>query len=124
MGIFILVACILELICRQYCCKRDESDDDVVEIVYERLSEERKLDLDNLRSSAILHKLSRYTVTVSVENMLQRQTDDSDTTSSTGDETSSTGNADNDSKETDNREQSNIEIRHTLVAKMIQNILM
>lgn len=119
MGVFILVGCILELLCRQYCCKRDESDDDV-ETVYERLSEERKLDLDNLRSSAILHKLSRYTVTVSVENMLKRQTD-SDKTSSTSDETPSTGNADNDSKETKNREQSKIDDEMLCIGDVDEN---
>ena len=111
MGVCIFVACILDLLCRQYCCKREDSDVGE-EILYERLSEERKLDLDNLRSSAILHKLSRYTLTVSVENMLKKRQSDSDTISSTGDETSSAG---NDLKEKDNCEQSNNDVETGMV---------
>jgi hypothetical protein len=113
MGICILFGCILDLLCRQYCCKREDSDNDE-EIVYERLSEERKLDLDNLRSIAILHKLSRYTLTVSVENILKLQSDSDTMTSSTNsDETSSTDG--NDSKRKGNREQSNNDIEKGVV---------
>ncbi len=103
LGLCLFLGFVLDLLCCLY-------DDE--EIAYEHLSEERRLDLDNLQSRAIFHQLNRFTLTVSVQNMLKRQTDSDTTSSSTGDETSSTG---DDSVGNDNREQSNNDVEKGMV---------
>lgn len=82
MAALVFLACLFDLLCRLYCFKREEHDE---EIAYECLSSERKLILDNLRSRAILRHLRRFTLSLTFEDMLKRP-DNSESSSALGDD--------------------------------------
>ncbi|KAL3808702.1 hypothetical protein ACHAXA_010082 [Cyclostephanos tholiformis] len=53
-------------------CRRHTNDDNEEEICYDVLPMERRLELDELRSTAILRRLSRFTLVLKVGNMLKK----------------------------------------------------
>ncbi|KAL3767397.1 hypothetical protein ACHAW5_007657 [Stephanodiscus triporus] len=75
-----LVACffciyLCDFMCRLFCWKFCNDNDNQVEIEYELLSPERRLELDNLRSRAILRHLRRFALSLKMENMLTQPPD-------------------------------------------------